>query len=97
MASKWRANADFCSQHKETVDHIVSGCEVLAKTEYISRHNKAAVYRHLYLHWNICKDHDIEITVKWYELKPETVMHNKDNNTTIMWDMPFKTDRTSNS
>ena len=32
----------MCSQHEETVDHIVSGCEVLAKTEYISRHNNAA-------------------------------------------------------
>ena len=30
----------MCSQHEETVDHILSGCEVLAKTEYISRHNK---------------------------------------------------------
>ena len=27
----------MCSQHKETVDHIVSRCEVLAKTEYIYR------------------------------------------------------------
>ena len=44
----------MCSQHEETVDHIVSGCEVLAKTEYISRHDKAAAY----LHWNICQDHD---------------------------------------
>ncbi|CAH3186229.1 unnamed protein product, partial [Porites lobata] len=73
-----------------TVDHIVSGCEVLAKTEYISRHNNAAAY----LHWSICKDHDIEITDKWYEHEPETVMHNKDNNITIMWDMPVNADRT---
>ena len=39
----------MCSQHEETVDHILSGCEVLAKTEYITRHNKAAAY----LHWRI--------------------------------------------
>ena len=26
----------MCSQHEETVDHILSGCEVLAKTEYIT-------------------------------------------------------------
>ena len=77
----------MCSQHEETVDHIVSGCEVLAKTEYISRHNNAAAYIH-------CKDHDIEITDKWYQQAPETVMHNKDNNITIMWDMPVNTDRT---
>ena len=80
----------LCSQHEETVDHIVSGCEVLAKTEYISRHNNAAAY----LHWSICKDHDLKITDKWYQHTPETVIHNKDDNLTIMWDMPVNTDRT---
>ena len=79
----------MCFQHEETVDHILSGCEVLAKKEYISRHNKVAAY----LYWNICKDNDIEVTDKWYEHKPETVMHNKDNNITTMWDMPVSTDR----
>ena len=71
-------------------DHIVSGCEILAKTEYISRHNNAATY----LHWSICKDNDLKITDKWYQHTPEAVMHNKDNNLTIMWDMPVNTDRT---
>ena len=61
------------SQYEETMDHIVSGCEVLAKKEYISRHNNAAAY----LHWSICKDHDIEISDKWYLQESETVMHNK--------------------
>ena len=55
------------------------GCEVLAKTEYIS---------------NICKDHDIEVTDRWYEHESETVMYNKDNNITIIWDMPVNTNRT---
>ena len=86
MESKCR----MCSQQEETVDHIVSGCEVLAKTEYISRHNNAAAY----LHWSICKDHDLKITDKWYQHTPETVIHNKDNNLTIMWDMPVNTYRT---
>ena len=74
MDSKCR----MCLQHKETVDHIVSGCEVLAKTEYISRHNNAAAY----LHWSICKDNDTEITKKkkkndteitdkWYQHAPD--------------------------
>ena len=80
----------MCSQHEETVDRIVSGCEVLANTEYISRHNKAAAY----LPWSIRKDHDLEITDKWYKHKPKTVMHNKDNNITMRWDMPVNTDRT---
>ena len=77
---------------QETVNHIASGCEVLAKTEYILRHNKAAMY----LHWGNCKDHDVEVTDKWYE--PEAVMRNNFNNSiTIMWDMPVYTDRTYNS
>ena len=47
------------------------------------------------IHRSICKDHDIEITDKWYEHEPETVMHDKDNNITIMWDMSaVNTDRT---
>ena len=61
----------MCSQHV-AVDHILSWCEVLAKTEYIFRRNKAAAY----LHSSICKDHDIGITDKLYEHKPETAMHN---------------------
>ena len=40
------------------------------------------------------KIYDIEITDKWYQHAPETVMHNKDNNITIMWDIPVNTDRT---
>ena len=72
------------------MDHIVSGCEVLAKTEYISTDDKAAAY----LHCNICQDHDIEVTDKWYEHKPESVTHNKDSKITIMWDIPVNTDRT---
>ena len=80
----------MCSQYEETVDHIISGCEVLAKTEYISRHDKAAAY----LHWNIYQDHDIEVIDKWYEHKPESVTHNKDEKITIMWDRPVNTDRT---
>ena len=80
----------MCSQYEETVDHIVSGCEVLAKTEYIPRHDKAAAY----LHWNICQDHDIEAIDKWYEHKPQSVRHNKYSKITIMWDMPVNADRT---
>ena len=29
-----------------------------------------------------------------YQQEPETVMHNKDNNITTIWDMPVNTDRT---
>ena len=31
-------------RYEEIIDHIVSGCPELAKTENIRRHNKAAAY-----------------------------------------------------
>ena len=77
----------LCGKYEETIDHIVSGCPVLAKTEYIERHNKAAAY----LHWKICRKYDIETTTKWYEHQPKTVTDN--NDVTILWDMPIHTDR----
>ena len=40
------------------------------------------------------KDHAIEITDKWYQREPETVMHDKDNNITIVQDISVNTDRT---
>ena len=58
----------MCSQYEETVDHILSGWEVLPRTEYITKNNKPAAY----LHWRICQDYDIEVTNKWYGHKPET-------------------------
>ena len=70
------------------LDHIVSGCEVLAKTEYISRHNKAAAY----LHWNVFQDHDMEVIDKWYEHMPQSVTQNEESKITIMWGMPVSTE-----
>lgn len=77
----------ICGRFQETVDHIISGCPELAKTEYLQRHNKVAAY----IHWNICKSKNIQVTDKWYEHTPETITDNGD--TTIIWDMPVHTDR----
>ena len=59
----------------------------LAKTEYLPRHDKAASY----LHWNICKELNVNVEEKWYEHEPQTVT--KRDNITILWDMPIQTDR----
>ena len=72
----------------KTIDHLVSGCPELVKTEYIHRHNKAAAY----MQWKICKEFDIEVKERWYELEPKTVTENDSVN--ILWDMPIHTDRT---
>ena len=74
-----------CGQFQETVDHLVSGCPELAKTEYIQRHNKAAAY----LHWTICKHYNIKVQDKHYEHEPVNVTENQ--TVTILWDMPIQT------
>ena len=77
----------ICGQFHETIHHIVVGCPQLAKTEYLHRHNKAATC----LHWNICKEMNIDTSEKWSEQEPQTVT-DKDK-ITILWDMPIQTDR----
>ena len=76
----------ICGQYQETIDHIVARCPELPKTEYLHRHDKAASY----LHWNICKELNINIEEKWYEHEPQTVTER--DNITILWDMPIQTD-----
>ena len=78
----------LCGKYNETIDHIVSGCPVLAATEYTKRHNKVAAY----IHWQICRHHNITTEAhKWYEHEPPTVVENQD--VTVLWDMAIHTDR----
>ena len=69
------------------MDHITSGCPVLARNEYIERHNKVASY----IHWNLSKHYNIDVPLKWYEHNPQTVVESQ--HATILWDMPIHTDR----
>ena len=78
----------LCGRFDETIDHLVSGCPELAKTEYIHRHSKAAAH----MHWKICKEFGIEVKERWYEHEPKTVTEN--DSVTILWDMPIHIDRT---
>ena len=79
----------LCNRYDESIDHILSGCPELAKTEYINRHNNAAAY----MHWKILKHYNIKANDdKWYEHQPETVTENE--KVTILWDMQVHTDKT---
>ena len=31
----------LCREFSETVEHLVAGCKTIAKSEYLSRHNRA--------------------------------------------------------
>ena len=78
----------FYDNYAETVDHLVSGCPVLAQNEYKNRHDRVGQY----LHWKICKSYKIETCEHWYEHKPQPVVEG--DNVTLLWDSPISTDRT---
>ena len=56
----------LCKQHEETIDHLTLGCPILAKNEYLMRHDKVCTR----LHYSICKALGIETTDKWYTHMP---------------------------
>jgi hypothetical protein len=41
----------LCKEYEETIGHVTPGCPILAKNEYVIRHDK--IYTHL--HYSICK------------------------------------------
>ena len=78
----------FCNTTIKTIDHLLSGCTILAPNEYTNRHNRVGQF----IHWKICNYYNIETTNKWYEHKPLPVVDNP--KVTILWDFPIKTGRT---
>ena len=78
----------FCEQYTETIDHLISGCPILAKKEYLDRHNKVAQY----IHWQVCRHYKFQTTDEWYKHETPSVLDNQ--HATILWDLPIQTDRT---
>ena len=78
----------FCKEYVETVDHLISGCPLLAKKDYITRHNNVAQY----VHWKICQHYGFNVSDRWYEHLTPPVVENQ--LATILWDYSIQTDRT---
>jgi len=77
----------LCKQHEETIDHLTSGCSILAKNEYLMRYDKVCTH----LHYSICKALGIETTDKWYTQMPKPVCEEGD--VTVLWNEAVHTDR----
>ena len=77
-----------CDKHTETIDHLVSGCLLLAPTEYLNRHDRLDQY----IHWCLYKNFGLPHEHNWWEHKPPKVIENK--NATILWDFDIYTDWT---
>jgi len=77
----------LCKQHEETVDLLTLGCPILAKNEYLMRHDKVCTH----LHYSVCKALGIETTDKWY-----THMHKpvcEEGEVTMLWNKAVHTHR----
>ena len=81
-------NCRICDKSLETIDHIVSGCSVLAPKEYLQRHDRIGQY----IHWKLCRHYGMKTVRNWYEHHPEPVTEIGD--VTLLWDFSIHTDRT---
>ena len=81
----------LCQQFDETIDHTISACPLLAKEQYIKRHDRVCAQ----LHFNICKETGVQLDKKhWYEHVPKSVETGQGGNVTILWNQQVQTDRT---
>jgi hypothetical protein len=80
----------LCQQFDETID-ITSTCPILAKEQYMKRHDRVGAQ----LHFNICKETGVQLDTKhWYEHVPKPVETSRGGKVTILWNQQIQTDRT---
>ena len=68
-------------------DHLVSGCPILAPTEYLNWHDRLSQY----IHWCLCKNFCQPHERNWWEHKLPKVIENK--SATFLWDFNIHIDR----
>jgi hypothetical protein len=80
-----------CQPFDEKIDYIISACPILAKEQYMKRHDRVCTQ----LHFNICKETGVQLDKKhWYEHVPKSVETGQAGNVTILWNQQVQTDRT---
>jgi hypothetical protein len=47
----------LCQKFDEKIDHVISACPILAKEQYIKRHDRVGAH----LHFNICKETRVKL------------------------------------
>ena len=68
-------------QSDETIDHIILECSILAKEQYMKRHDRLCAQ----LHFNICQETGVPVDKKhWYEHVPKSVETNQGGKVTLL-------------
>ena len=83
-----------CFQHSETVELLVAGCQKLANSEYLSRHNRALMI--LAVAW--AKEHGlVGQDVVWYEQRWDRGTAFENERAKLVWDFEFHLRKTTTS
>jgi len=81
----------LCQQFGETIDRMISACQILTKGQYIKTHDRACAQ----LHCNICTETAVQLDKKHrYGHVPKSVETNQGGKVTILWNQQVQTDRT---
>lgn len=82
----------LCGESKETVMHILSGCRVLAGTEYLRRHNNALMV--LCVAW-AKQEELLPKSTKWYKEKWTKGKVIENHNRKLCWDFEYNLRKTT--
>ena len=77
----------ICGKESETIYHILSGCDSLAKREYFVRHNAVCKY----VHYMVMKNFGFQCAPNWFVHTPVEVVRSK--SVGIVYDQLITTDR----
>ena len=77
----------ICRVEKETIHHIISGCDGLSPTKYLERHDNVCKYIHVLL---LLEHGFIEKYIPWYQHQPTQVAEN--NSAKLLWNFSILTD-----
>ena len=79
----------LCQQFDETIDHIITECPILAKEQYIKRHDTMCAQ----IHYNICKEIGVRVDTKhWHGHVPKSVETAQGVKVTILWNHQVQTE-----
>lgn len=79
----------ICKLKPETIEHLISSCQVLAAREYLDRHNDVAKIIHSWIAWKIGY---LPERTPYYSYTPEKVCETTEN--MLYWDRTIITDHT---
>nr|XP_037866951.1 uncharacterized protein LOC119628520 [Bombyx mori] len=80
----------LCLAKDESIEHIISGCEKLAGTYYVNRHNNIVKY----IWWAIGRKHNFELDSLWWKVNLTQPQIKENSSAKLMWEIPVQTDVT---